>query len=197
MTGRPDLESRSKGRYAPPVPLFVTMCTAARTFPPRTMLWYFLAIEDEGVGDGRWRCREDRSQNKRPNLHHAAGATSAAIHADRRANSGHRSHRRRLHSLAEEVGARWATPSTSPPAVSMPEASRTAIAGGAASAAGCMRRTHPRSRPHFASQVASSQTSNHGRQAALSCISVRGRCCRQSSRGLARRCPPCASRGTS
>jgi hypothetical protein len=45
MTGRPDLESRSQGQYDPPVPLFVTMCTAARTFPPRTMLWYFLAIE--------------------------------------------------------------------------------------------------------------------------------------------------------
>ena len=45
MTGQPDLESRSNGQYALPVPLFVTMCTAARTFLPRTMLWYFLAIE--------------------------------------------------------------------------------------------------------------------------------------------------------
>jgi hypothetical protein len=39
------LESRSEGRYAPPVPLFITMRTAARTFPPRTMLWCFLASE--------------------------------------------------------------------------------------------------------------------------------------------------------
>ena len=36
----------------------------------------------------------------------------------------------------KDVGARWATPSTSLPAVSMPKASQMAIAGGAASAAG-------------------------------------------------------------
>jgi hypothetical protein len=36
----------------------------------------------------------------------------------------------------KDVGARWATPSTPLPAVSMPEASQKAIAGGAASAAG-------------------------------------------------------------
>jgi len=36
----------------------------------------------------------------------------------------------------KDVGARWATPSTSPPAILMPKASRTTIAGGAASAAG-------------------------------------------------------------
>jgi len=46
-----------------------------------------------------------------------------------------------LHSLVNcarrhEMGACWETPLTSLPAVSMPEASRTAIAGGAASAAG-------------------------------------------------------------
>ena len=36
----------------------------------------------------------------------------------------------------KDVRARWATPSTSPPAVSMPKASQTAFAGGAANAAG-------------------------------------------------------------
>ena len=56
----------------------------------------------------------------------------------------------------------------------------------------CRRRTRPRSRPHFAGQGAQSQTSGHGRQAALSCFSVRGRCCRQSGWGLAELRPPCA-----
>ena len=45
MTGLLDLESRSNGQYAPPVPLFVTKRMGAWTFPPRTMLWYFLTIE--------------------------------------------------------------------------------------------------------------------------------------------------------
>ena len=56
----------------------------------------------------------------------------------------------------------------------------------------CRRRTRPRSRPHFAGQGAHSQTSGHGRQAALSCFSVRGRCCRQSGWGLAQLRPTCA-----
>ena len=59
----------------------------------------------------------------------------------------------------------------------------------------CRRRTRLRSRPHCAGQVAHSQTSGHGRQAALSCIKVPGRCCRQSARGSAWSRPPCASRG--
>jgi hypothetical protein len=36
----------------------------------------------------------------------------------------------------KDVGTRWATPSTSPPVNTMPKASQTALAGGAASAAG-------------------------------------------------------------
>ena len=93
--------------------------------------------DDVGVGDSTWCCREDRSRNKRPNVRLAAGAIGAAIHADRHTNSGRRSRRCRLRSLvncARRQGRGGAL--GKPPAVSMPEASRTAIAGSTASAAG-------------------------------------------------------------
>jgi hypothetical protein len=155
--------------------------------------------EDVGVGNGRWCCHEDRSWNKRPSVHLAAGATGAAIRADCRANSGRRSCRRRLRSLvncAQRQGRGGALGySLDVPACRF---NAQSIANGDRRRCSqcCRRRTRPQSCPHFASQGARSQTSGHCRQAALSCFSVRGRCCRQSGRGLARRHPPCASRGT-
>ena len=53
--------------------------------------------------------------------------------------------------------------------------------------------TRPQSRPQVAGRGARTQTSGHGRQAALLCFSVRGRCCRQSGRGLAQHRPPCCT----
>jgi hypothetical protein len=155
--------------------------------------------EDVGVGNGRWRCREDHSRSKLPSVRLVAGATGAAIRADRRANSGRRSCCRRLHSLVDctrrqgregALGYSLDVPACRFNAQSIANGIRWRCSQC------CRRRTLPRSRPHFASQGACSQTSGHGRQAALLCFIVRGRCCRQSSRGLAKRCPPCASRGT-
>jgi len=97
--------------------------------------------EDIGVGNGRWHYCEDRSRNKSPRcispqvppaqpsvqvaaptLATRVAATICAVTSTVREG--------------EDMGARWATPSTSLPAVSMPKASQTAFAGGAAMSAG-------------------------------------------------------------
>ena len=102
-----------------------------------------------GRGDGRCRCHGWRwpvalPRGAQPEQKSERASRHRCHWRSHPSNSGRRSCRRRLRSFVvlltahegEDVGARWATPSTSPPAVLMHKASQTAFAGGAASAAG-------------------------------------------------------------
>ena len=135
------------------------------------------------------------SRNNHPSVRLAAGSTGAAIPADHCTTSGRRSRRRRLSSLidcAQRQKSGGALGNSLDVPTSCFDAQIIVYCDCRRCSQCCRRRSRPRSCPHFISQGARSQTSDHGRQAALLCFSVWGLCCRQSGWGLAQLRPPCA-----